>query len=132
MWRRVDKDGAPAPSESGTFNSLRQQGVVVIGALLATNKTAEKAGQVMRPLVEGSAEIDGRAVTCGVPLEPLPEGYVRGAFVEADDPTSLALLFMQLGAQIGGGSYSGFGPDGSSSSTPVLPGSVSDCPVGGS
>lgn len=106
----LDGKGAAA-SGHGVFNALRQSGVVVIGALLATDKKAAAAGQVMRPLVEGSGTVGGRDVTCGV--TPIPAGYAHGAFVEATSPDALSQVFLQLGAQVGGGYPQPFAADGS-------------------
>ncbi len=102
---------AAAPDGYGVFNSFRQSGVVVIGALLATTATSEAAGQVMQPLIEGTGTVDDRQVSCG--QQPMPSGYVHGAFVEATTPDALAQVFLQLGAQVGGGYPSGFDADGS-------------------
>ena len=99
----------PAPAGNGIFNALRQSGVVVIGALLATTETSAAAGQVMLPLIEGVDPTTGQ--TCGE--QPMPEGYVNGAFVEATSPDSLAQIFLQLGTQVGGGYPHPFDADGS-------------------
>lgn len=102
--------GAPA-NGYGVFNALRQSGVVVVGALLATTEAAARAGQVMQPLVEGRGVQDGAEVTCGE--QPMPAGYVNGAFVEANEPSALALLFLGLGVQVDGGYPQPFNADGS-------------------
>lgn len=106
----LDAAGAPAKG-NGIFNAFRQSGVVVIGALLATDKKAAAAGQVMRPLVEGSGTVGGKDVTCGE--SPIPAGYAHGAFVEAKSPGALSQVFLQLGAQVGGGYPQPFAADGS-------------------
>ncbi|MDN3495194.1 vWA domain-containing protein [Planococcus sp. APC 4015] len=100
---QIDPRGA-APADYGIFDSLRQSGVVVVGSLLATTDSAREAGQVMRPLIEA----DGK---CG--LQPQPENYVRGAFVEADSPDALSRVFLELGARVGGGYAGQIDADGS-------------------
>ncbi|GAA2009023.1 hypothetical protein GCM10009739_20870 [Microbacterium ulmi] len=104
----LDPAGA-APTGYGIFNSFRQSGVVVVGALLATTDAASRAGQVMRPLIEGADPDTG--VACG--QQPMPEGHVHGAFVEATSPDALAHVFLQLAAQVGGGYPHPFDADGS-------------------
>jgi len=96
-------------SESGVFNDYRESGVVVIGALLATTASAQGASSQMRKLVEGVDPASGER--CGV--SPMPDSYVHGAFVEATSPDSLRLVFLELGAQVGGGYPQPFEPDGS-------------------
>ncbi|MFE1645718.1 hypothetical protein ACFM35_09095 [Microbacterium sp. P01] len=106
---RIDADG-DAPEGFGIFNTFRQSGVVVLGVLLAADEAASDKGQVMRPLVEGAGEVDGSAVGCG--QQPMPSSYVHGAFLEADSPSSLAQVFLQLSAQVGGGYPAPFDADG--------------------
>ena len=65
---------AAAPPDLGIFNDLRQSGVVVIGALLATTDLASRAGRDMQPLVEGKGAVGGQTVECGE--QPMPAGYV--------------------------------------------------------
>ncbi|MFT4220171.1 MAG: hypothetical protein QM611_06605, partial [Microbacterium sp.] len=103
-------DGASA-SGRGVFNALRQSGVVVVGALLATDKKAAAAGQVMRPLIEGSGSVGSQEKTCGE--SPIPSGYAHGLFVEATSPDALSQVFLQLGAQVAGGYPQPFEADGS-------------------
>ncbi|MBU4464949.1 MAG: hypothetical protein KKH75_03780 [Actinobacteria bacterium] len=107
---QLDPSGASA-SGYGIFNAMRQSGVVVIGALLATTDAAGMAGLVMQPLVEGTGTVNGRTVSCGE--QPMPTGYAHGAFVEASSPDALAQVFLQLSAQVGGGYPQPFDADGS-------------------
>ncbi len=105
----LDDRGDPA-SDAGIFNAFRQSGIVVIGALLAVDETTKTtASPVMQTLVEGSAP--GTETTCGV--QPIPDTYVHGAFVEASDAQGLAQVFARLGAEVGGGYPQPFNADGS-------------------
>ncbi|RFA21006.1 hypothetical protein [Subtercola boreus] len=106
-------DGSTQPAEGlGTFNALRQSGVVVVGVLLSVHPDGGEAvnTQYMRPLVESSGEVDGTAVTCG--QSPPPSSSVNGALVEANDPSQLASVFAQLGVLINGGYPHPFDADG--------------------
>jgi len=96
-------------SASGVFNSFRQSGVVVIGALLAVDSASQSAAADMQSLVEGRAS--GTDTQCGE--QPLPASHVHGAFVEASAPESLAQIFLQLSAQLEGGYPQPFEADGS-------------------
>lgn len=96
-------------SASGVFNSFRQSGVVVIGALLAVDSVSQSAAVDMQSLVEGKAS--GSETRCGE--QPLPSSHVHGAFVEASAPDSLAQIFLQLSAQLEGGYPQPFEADGS-------------------
>lgn len=96
-------------SANGVFNSFRQSGVVVIGALLAVDSASRSAAADMQSLVEGSA--NGTDAQCGE--QPLPASYVHGAFVEASAPESLAQIFLQLSTQLEGGYPQPFNADGS-------------------
>ncbi|WP_214466101.1 hypothetical protein [Microbacterium flavescens] len=102
---RAELDGLC--SADGAFNEFRSDGVVVIGALLS--KTAPPtASSEMQRLVEGE---NAAGEVCQ--LHPMPDAYAHGAFVEADAPDSLRRVFLQLGAQVGGGFPRPFDEDGS-------------------
>ncbi len=98
----LDDRGAAA-ANYGIFNSFRQAGVVVIGALLAVDEVAQGASADMQAIVEGGTQ-------CGV--QPMPDSFVHGAFVEASDASTLALVFLQLSAQVSGGYPQPFEADG--------------------
>lgn len=107
---------AASPGGNGVFNELRQAGVVVIGVLLRVpgrpgEDRDSKYMAYMRPLVEGAGMVDGKELTCGE--YPLPEGYAPGALVEANSAGSLARIFADLGAVVGGGFPTPFRSDGS-------------------
>ena len=102
-----------APAPGGSFNELRQSGVVVIGVLLRVADNIQHPDRVafMRPLVEGTGPLEsGEVATCGD--YPIPSTYVHGALVEAEQANQLALVFLQLGAQITGGYAHPFDADG--------------------
>ena len=101
-------DRGAAPSGYGVFNSFRQSGVVVVGALLAVGADAADAAGTMQTLVEGGAQ--GADPVCG--QQPMPDTFVHGAFVNADGPDALSLVFLQLGAQVAGGFPQPFDEDG--------------------
>ncbi|MEV8250649.1 hypothetical protein AB0O87_06970 [Microbacterium sp. NPDC076768] len=96
-------------SADGVFNSFRQSGVVVLGALLAVGSSAVGAVGPMQSLVEGESPQSDQQ--CGV--TPQPESYVHGAFATASAPDSLARVFLELGAQVDGGYPRPFEADGS-------------------
>ncbi|PPF78899.1 hypothetical protein C5B96_13765 [Subtercola sp. Z020] len=106
-------DGSSQPAEGlGAFNTLRQNGVVVVGVLLSVHPEQSGAAdrQYMRPLVESSGQVNGTAVTCG--QSPPPSSSVNGALVEANDPSQLAVVFAQLSVLINGGYPHPFDADG--------------------
>ena len=103
----LDERGAQ-PSGYGVFNSFRQSGVVVVGALLAVGSDAADAAPTMQTLVEGG--VPGADPACG--QQPMPDSFVHGAFVNADGPDALSLVFLQLGAQVAGGFPQPFDEDG--------------------
>lgn len=96
------------PSGYGVFNSFRQSGVVVVGALLAVGADAADAAGTMQTLVEGGEP--GADPVCG--QQPMPDSFVHGAFVNADAPDALSRVFLQLGAQVAGGFPQPFDEDG--------------------
>lgn len=103
---------APADG-NGAFNALRQQQVVVVGVLLnarppAAGSAAAQRVAAMQPLVE-SESADG-SLTCA--QHPIPDDYASGLYLAATDPSSLASVFLQLGAQLAGGQESEFDADG--------------------
>ncbi|MFT4234096.1 MAG: hypothetical protein QM607_03725 [Microbacterium sp.] len=100
----LDSSGHAAQDGGGVFNSLRQSGVVVVGALLAVDDASKAASAVMQPLVEG-------ADLCGT--QPMPDSWAHGLFQEASDADSLAVVFAQLSAQVAGGYPQPFADDGS-------------------
>lgn len=97
------------PQDYGVFNSFRRSGVVVIGALLAVDEASQGAATVMQSLVEGG--LPGEAAVCG--QQPMPDSFVRGAFVNANGPDALSLVFLQLSARVSGGYPQPFEEDGS-------------------
>ncbi|MFB7251560.1 hypothetical protein [Microbacterium sp. NPDC056234] len=108
MCGAVLDDRGAQPSGYGVFNSFRQSGVVVVGALLAVGADAADASGTMQTLVEGGAP--GADPVCG--QQPMPDTFVHGAFVNADAPDALSLVFLQLGAQVAGGFPQPFDEDG--------------------
>lgn len=86
-------------SSSGAFNALRQAGVVVVGALLNNLEVPPSSEREMQALVEGMS-IDGQ-LTCG--KLPISEPYVHGAYLRTVDTADLALVFLQLSAEVAGG-----------------------------
>ncbi|MGF6823112.1 hypothetical protein M2317_002023 [Microbacterium sp. ZKA21] len=101
-------DRGATPSGYGVFNTFRQSGVVVVGALLAVGSDAADAAPTMQTLVEGSEP--GADPVCG--QQPMPDTFVHGAFVNADGPDALSLVFLQLSAQVAGGFPQPFDEDG--------------------
>lgn len=95
---------APAPGSRGAFAELRQAGVSVFGVLYLEGAVNEYAG-VMHPLVEGQHN----GVRCG---GEEPAESSRGVYLHATSVDDLAVVFMQLGALVGGGTESPFGADG--------------------
>ncbi|WP_460797364.1 hypothetical protein [Microbacterium sp. GXF0217] len=101
-------DRGATPSGYGVFNTFRQSGVVVVGALLAVGADAADAAPTMQTLVEGGEP--GADAVCG--QQPMPDTFVHGAFVNADGPDALSLVFLQLSAQVAGGFPQPFDEDG--------------------
>ena len=88
---------------NGTFNSLRQSGIAVFAVLLdIDSQTEDWQKELMRPLVEGTGVSAGQTVTCGV--NPIPENFSAGAFIEANSVGALSTQFLKLAARISGGS----------------------------
>ena len=96
-------DSAPAPAAgNGTFNALREAGVVVLGVLLKVgDPKPSPIDGLMVPLVEGSGPFKGGTATC--PVFPIPSTSAHGAVLEATSPGDLARVFLDLGAQLAGG-----------------------------
>lgn len=91
------------PNEGGgIFNEFRQNGVVVIGALVGPDASATTEGRTLKALIEGSN--DGGEKTCGTNPVPDDPPWVHGAFVPAEEFDSLARVFQTLGAEVSGGS----------------------------
>jgi len=97
-------DGLSPSAPNGTFNSLRQSGVTVFAVLLkiARGLDDDWRSDLMLPLAEGSGDIEGQAITCGV--NPIPDNFSAGAYIEADSVTVLSNQFLKLAARISGGS----------------------------
>jgi|GEM_PF-5327645 len=96
--------GLTADSTNGVFNSLRQGGVSVFAVFLnaeAGRDDGTWTGPLMRPLAEGSGDVNGVSVGCGV--VPIPANYAAGAFIEADNIQALGNQFLRLSAIISGG-----------------------------
>lgn len=106
--------GATSDPPNGVFNSLRQSGVSVFAVLLNADpgsREADWARELMRPLAEGTGTIGGVETGCG--LTPVPADYAAGAYLEADNLSSLANQFLRLSARISGGRDSdAIGKDG--------------------
>lgn len=96
-------DSAPAPAAgNGTFNALREAGVVVLGVLLKVGDAKPSPiDGLMVPLVEGSGAFKNGTATC--PVFPIPSTSAHGAVLEATSPGDLARVFLDLGAQLAGG-----------------------------
>jgi len=89
---------------NGTFNSLRQSGVSVFAVLLNIDSRTELwQKDLMRPLVEGAGAAAAQQISCGV--NPIPENFAAGAYIEANSVSALSTQFLKLAARIGGGSY---------------------------
>ena len=96
-------EGYSPIAPNGTFNSLRQSGVAVFAVLLNVNgKPKEWREELLQPLAEGSGQIQGQSATCGV--NPIPENFTAGAYIEADSVGSLSNEFLKLAARLSGGS----------------------------
>ena len=88
---------------NGTFNSLRQSGVSVFAVLLNIDSRTESwQKDLMRPLVEGTGASASQQISCGV--NPIPENFAAGAYIEANSVSALSTQFLKLAARIGGGS----------------------------
>ena len=96
-------ESAPAPAAgTGTFNALREAGVVVLGVLLKVGDAKPSPiDGLMVPLVEGSGAFKNGTATC--PVFPIPSTSAHGAVLEATSPGDLARVFLDLGAQLAGG-----------------------------
>ncbi|GMA93078.1 vWA domain-containing protein [Homoserinibacter gongjuensis] len=110
----IRADGAPpVAGAGGVFNELRQAGTVVFGVMLRDNGVKDSQIEYvpyMRPLVEGEGEVAGSPVTCGE--HPIPERFAHGVYLEASSADDLAVVFLRLGALVGGGTESPFAADG--------------------
>jgi len=96
-------EGYTASAPNGTFHALRQSGVTVFAVLLNVGSGPKDWRQeLLQPLAEGSGQIEGRSTTCGV--NPIPEDFSAGAYIEADSVGSLSNEFLKLAARLSGGS----------------------------
>ena len=112
---RIKSDAPPSNDGLGPFNQMRKDGVVVFGVLLQVanvSSARDKANmRYMRPLVESTGQVGNATVDCGE--SPIPKDYVSGGLIVADNPSDLALVFLQLGAALSGGFPAPFNADGS-------------------
>lgn len=96
--------GLSPDNTNGVLNSLRQGGVSVFAVFLNAESERDRGtwtGPLMRPLAEGTGNILGTEVSCGI--VPIPDSYAAGAFIEADSIQALGNQFLRLSAIISGG-----------------------------
>jgi hypothetical protein len=88
-------------TEQGIVDGVRGDEIAITALALFTDSGPGSTKPADRSLLQSISEgTDGKA-TCG--KDPIPRGWVNGAYLRADDADALNQVFAQAGALIGGG-----------------------------